>query len=178
MYRSARAPLATVLADALAPHGFVPLDAPPELRAVGIERGYSRRTWNTNRGVVLASPREVDIASYTQTMRTLAARLLSQTVRQGPGGFWSRLTARLASANQLGLQIVYAVEGPLPDRALLDALVDKIDTGGTLVQSVFAVSASRNALVSARTWGQVFTGRFQDAIEVAIREFARSSPEV
>ena len=54
---------------------------------------------------------------------------------------------------------------------------DKINTQGILVQSVFAIDRGSRASTSARTWGQVITGRFQDGIEAAIQDFAgQSSP--
>jgi hypothetical protein len=45
-----------------------------------------------------------------------------------------------------------------------------LDNQRLIVQSIFAVHESRECFVSARTWGQFLTGKFQDAIEQALSE--------
>ncbi len=142
--------------------GFAVVAPDAERRALGVEQLYRRKTWNTNRGVVLASPAPAaDLRTYVETMRASAGGFLGSS-------WW----------NQLGLQVVLQLDG-LPPQPMLDTLVDKINTQGILVQSVFAIDRSSRASTSARTWGQVITGRFQDGIEAAIQDFARggqSSP--
>jgi hypothetical protein len=53
-------------------------------------------------------------------------------------------------------------------------LVAAYNTQGILVQSIFVVEPSTLERTSARTWGQVITGRFQDAIAQGIEDVARS----
>ena len=74
--------------------------------------------------------------------------------------------------NQVGLQIVFETEGPPP--LGLDALVDKINNQSILVQSIFAIDGRTGQATQARTWGQVITGKYQEAIAHAIAEHAAS----
>jgi hypothetical protein len=161
VYREASLSVPDALEARLGPLGFVP-SAPDERTArdaeLGVVRWFHRKTWNTNRGVVLASaPRAVrrSLAYHVDVLRRVAGVVL--------GSSWWR---------QLGMQIVVEVEGALPPAAVLDGLVDKINHQGVLVQSVFAVDA-QGAYTSARAWGQVVTGRFQDAIQAALDDVAR-----
>lgn len=39
-----------------------------------------------------------------------------------------------------------------------------IDNQWAIVQSIFLVDLTRNEYYTARTWGQLITGKFQDAI--------------
>ena len=144
MYREAPATLFDALASKLAPFGFVPLG-----------REYlHRKTWNTNRGVVLARL-ERDLASTIGALVVAARAPLKHS-------WWA----------QLGLQIVLETDAP-PPASTLERLVDPINHQDILVQSVFAVGPD-GTWTEARTWGQVITGKYQDAIASVLAERARS----
>ncbi|MBX3232225.1 MAG: hypothetical protein KIT84_19075 [Labilithrix sp.] len=155
MYRSAPS-LSSLLAERLGPLGFAEVAPDDERKASGVLALYRRKTWSTNRGVVLAAPTTPDLRAYVETMRASAGGFLGSS-------WW----------NQLGLQVVLEVAGPPPPSTELDRYVDKVNTQGILVQSVFAYDRTTRQSTSARTWGQVFTGRFQDAIQGALDALAR-----
>lgn len=152
MYRAATPTLASALEAKLAPHGFKAVDPDAALAARGVRKLFHRKTWNTNRGVVLAEPGALRIAELVAIMRHEAGAFLGSS-------WWS----------QLGLQLVVVVEGArLPTEQELRPYVDAVNTQGVLIQSVFAVDPSTKQWTQARTWGQVVTGKFQDAIAAAL----------
>jgi hypothetical protein len=51
------------------------------------------------------------------------------------------------------------------------------NTQGILIQSLFAIEPSTLARTSARTWGQMITGKFQDAIASAFDDMAAKRPK-
>jgi len=154
MYRAGPSPLAHVLEAKLGPHGFATRDPDESLAQRGILKLFHRKTWNTNRGVVLGDPGQTPIADFVQRQRYEAGPFLGSS-------WWS----------QLGLQVVLAIEGaPLPSVEQLGSLVDAVNTQSILIHSVFALDASTGEWRQARTWGQVVTGKFQDAIAAAITE--------
>ena len=142
--------VATALEGALVPLGFEAVDAPD-----GCARGWVRKTWNTNRGVVLVQ--QADLPRW-------AAR---EKLRVGKDlGYFPFFYG-------LGLQVVCVAPGVVTDAAVLQTLVDKIDNQRCIIQSVFALDPQTGALGPGRTWGQVFTGKFQDAIAHALAAFER-----
>lgn len=162
MYREGSPTLANALDLRLSPHGFA-IVAPDEAsRALGVLRGYHRKTWNTNRAVFLARLESAD----EPALRAHVHALQRESGRVFGSSWWS----------QLGLQLVFEVEGAAPPRALLEDLVASFNTQGILVQSIFALQAGASTWTSARTWGQMITGKFQDAIGAALDDVvARSS---
>ena len=154
MYRAAAPPLALALEAKLAPHGFKTVEANAELAERGVLKLWHRKTWNTNRGVVLADPGQVLLGDFVERMRFEAGPFLGSS-------WWS----------QLGLQVVLAIEAAhVPTAAQLTTCVDAVNTQGILIQSVFAVDPSVGEWSQARTWGQLVTGKYQDAIASAIAE--------
>jgi hypothetical protein len=153
--------LANALDRRLSLHEFLVVEPDEAARApeVGVVRGYHRKTWNTNRAVFLARLEEGD----TQDMRSRVEVLRRESGRVFGSSWWS----------QLGLQIVFAVVGPPPAESVLKELVAAFNTQGILIQSLFAVDLGTLATTSARTWGQVITGPFQDAIAEAIEDVAK-----
>jgi hypothetical protein len=154
MYRGQAPTLAYQLEATLSPHRFAAVEPSVELVSRGVTRLWHRKTWNTNRGVVLASPGTAVLGAYVDRLRHEAGGFLGSS-------WWS----------QLGLQVVLELAGDLPSRHALDRCVDKVNTQGILVQSVFAVDAVALRSAEARTWGQLVTGKFQDAIADAIAAF-------
>lgn len=69
MYRAAAPPLALALEAKLAPHGFKTVEANAELAERGVLKLWHRKTWNTNRGVVLADPGQVLLGDFVERMR-------------------------------------------------------------------------------------------------------------
>lgn len=146
-YRQGAKTLAACLEEKLAPHGFKSLSVPPHVAEIGVTHMFHRKTWNTNRAVVISALRAPPARAVEQ-LREIAGNAIGSS-------WWS----------QLGMQIVFT------SLAKLDGLVDPVNTQGILVQSVFAIDDTTLESAEHRTWGQVFTGRFQDAIAAAIVEY-------
>ncbi len=161
MYREGSPTLANALDLRLSPHGFAIVAPDQASTALGVVRGYHRKTWNTNRAVFLASLNSADEPG----LRARVLELQRESGRVFGSSWWS----------QLGLQLVFEVEGAAPPRALLEDLVASFNTQGVLVQSLFAVQAGASTWTSARTWGQVITGKFQDAIAAALDDVVAGS---
>jgi len=168
-YRQSVPTFARALEARLSPFGFATVEPDEGSRALGILIGYHRRTWNTNRAVFLAQtdPRDpAALGAHVEALRRESGRVFGSS-------WWS----------QLGLQLVLEVSGTLPSQSRLQGLVARYNTQEILVQSLFAVEPSTLERTSARTWGQVVTGKFQDAIARAIEDVAlarapaRASPE-
>lgn len=155
MYRTAPPTLTRFLDQRLVPLGFVTLEPSSALTAIGARRLYRRKTWNTNRGVVVIAQAGRDLRQLVELARRDAGAFI--------GSSW---------LFQLGLQIVVEVDGEPPAPELLARLVDPINTQGVLVQSVFAVDPATGSTSNARTWGQVITARFQDGISAALADLA------
>lgn len=130
----------------------------PRLAESGVVTLWQLRTWNLNRAVALVNPVSPvnDLARFCQTLKWTVARD----------------TFLIPSFYEVGLQIVIAADGlrdlwkPNP---ALPGLVDRISNQIVVLQSVFTVDTAHREYHAVRTWGQVVTGRFQDAIEDGIR---------
>lgn len=68
----------------------------------------------------------------------------------------------------LGTQLVLIVAGSISQKPEVLRYVDKIDNQWSIIQSIFVVQSESGLVDSARTWGQVFTGKYQDAILAAL----------
>lgn len=160
MYREGIPTLAHALEARLSPFGFATVEPDETSRALGIVRGYHRKTWNTNRAVFLAQfdpSARGDLRAFVEVLRRESGRVFGSS-------WWS----------QLGLQLVLEVPGEVPTEPTLAGLVAAFNTQGILIQSLFAVDPSTLARTSARTWGQVVTGKFQDAIALGLEDVARA----
>lgn len=155
MYRAQPPTLLAGLTERLGPMGFVEVEPDDVRKAQGVRRLYRRKTWNTNRGVVVAAPPSRDLRAYAELMRASAGDYLGSS-------WW----------NQLGLQLVFEVAGEPPPVSVLQPLVDQVNSQGVLIQSVFAYDGATFVHTSARTWGQLVTGRFQDAIAATLSHLA------
>ena len=158
VYREGIPTLAHALEARLSAFGFATVEPDETSRALGIVRGYHRKTWNTNRAVFLARLEPNDPTA----LRACVEERRRESGRVFGSSWWS----------QLGLQLVLEVSGALPSEAALQGLVAAFNTQGILIQSLFAVDPSTLGRTSARTWGQVVTGKFQDAIAQAIEDVA------
>ncbi|HEY4640321.1 MAG TPA: hypothetical protein VII75_03180 [Thermoanaerobaculia bacterium] len=111
-----------------------------------------RQTWNTNRAVVLTSLQSIpaDFKEYLIVLRNRTAVLCKYIPV-----LW-----------EIGIQVVVVAPG-LADPAKYVALVDN---QWAIIQSVFLIDPLKAEYRWARTWGQVITGKFQDAIDRVLAE--------
>ena len=124
-----------------------------------VEHGNSdlllkRQTLNMNRAAVVVSVPEApqNFAAFEEAVR----RDVAKRCRYVPF-FWG-----------IGVQLIVVAPGILavdPSQH-----VAKVDNQWAITQSVFLVDPQRGEYRSARTWGQIFTGKYQDAIESVLRQ--------
>lgn len=141
------------IAESLAKHGFkdVPGAGPCVLK---------RQNWNTNRAIVMDSLDELpaDFGLYVRQLREDVARRCRFIPVLWP----------------IGIQFVIRVPGAMSiDPSPYVAL---IDNQWALIQSIFLIDPDRDQFSQARTWGQFVTGKFQDAIAVALDRHYRRAP--
>jgi hypothetical protein len=122
-----------------------------------------RQTFNTNRAVVVVRLQEVqaDFVAYLKQLRSGVAREC---------GFIPFLWG-------IGIQVVVLADALGESRVNPARYLAVIDNQWAIIQSIFLVDVQRGEYSSARTWGQVFTGKFQDAVEgVLSRQFRGIGP--
>jgi hypothetical protein len=124
---------------------------------------WKRKTWNTNRGVALLE--------LNQGLDSLEAFI--RAVRDPVG----KAIGYFPFFYPLGLQLILAGEGIHQEQSGLSAVLSKIDNQTVVLQSIHVVDLRRMASASARTWGQVITGRYQDAIERGIQGFLKPTAQ-
>jgi hypothetical protein len=138
----------------LSPHGFVLRPEPRAIDDVEVVSVWARKTWNTNRAaVVLRATGEVRPGPRSQELKIRLGKAI---------GYFPFFYG-------IGLQLIWLGRDVLPLSGSLEPFVDSIDNQRSIVQSLFIVDLERRTTESARTWGQVVTGKFQDAIERGIR---------
>ena len=119
-----------------------------------------RQTWNTNRAVVMACPPAPphDFENYLLDLRKRTADACRFIPILWP----------------IGIQAVIVADGLNGLPIDPSKYVARIDTQWALIQSIFLVDPASRNYRAARTWGQVITGKYQDAIEsVLAGHFAR-----
>lgn len=164
-YRTAttrRVELTGRLDVALSSFGFEARDLGSSPCAVEIAGAWVRKTWNTNRGVVhlCAPPGAEDLGEIAQEIKMPLGKAL---------GYFPFFYG-------MGLQVVWSGEDILERASLLDRAVDSVDNQRCIVQSLFAVDFTQDRYREARTWGQVITGKFQDAITSCLDEAFVAEP--
>ncbi|MFT7387853.1 MAG: hypothetical protein ACI8VC_001096 [Candidatus Endobugula sp.] len=109
-----------------------------------------RQNINTNRAicVVQLSEKPKDIGAYIINLRNRVAFKV---------GFFPLLWG-------LGLQVIILCPSTTNGSLLPKDYVATVDNQWAIVQSVFFVDAKKNEFIEGRTWGQLITGKFQDAI--------------
>ncbi|WP_395749351.1 hypothetical protein [Prosthecobacter sp.] len=109
-----------------------------------------RQSLNTNRAVVVVSPAEVpaDFHAYLRQLRKRVA-------------FRCRFFPLLWG---IGIQVVVITPGISQSGIDPSQHVARFDNQWAIIQSLFLVDPAARTCQSARTWGQVVTGKFQDAI--------------
>lgn len=170
------------LEEALGAMGFGPPKQPLVLERPQVVSAWVRKTWNTNRAVVLLeAPPGEDLAALGQATKKALAKQLGYLLflytlgiqvvwvgrgLRGQGG---------AKLDEPGLEGAGARDNPYappaaplerqaPSFGELDKGVDRLDNQWGIIQSVFVFDLETGERWQARTWGQVVTGRFQDAI--------------
>jgi len=109
-----------------------------------------RQTWNTNRAVVVVEVPETpsDFTGYMRRLRTqVARRCRFFPVPRG-----------------IGIQAVVVAPGLGGSDVDPSRHVARIDNQWAIVQSVFLVDPETGTYRAANSWGQLFTGAHQDAI--------------
>jgi hypothetical protein len=152
--------LMSEIGDSLAAHGFRPVSTRKYL-ASEVALLLKRQTFNTNRAVVVIRLRQLeeDFDSYLKQLRRGVARECGFIPF-----FWG-----------IGIQVVVLVDDLREWPPSLSRYLAVIDNQWAIVQSIFIVDRRRGEYRSARTWGQVISGKFQDAIDAVLaRRFRRS----
>lgn len=113
-----------------------------------------RQTWNTNRAIVvvaLAQP-PVDMRAYlTKLRRGIAFRC----------GFFPFFWG-------IGIQVVLVAPGIQQSGIDPSQHVARVDNQWAIIQSVFLADSASQTFRACRTWGQLITGKFQDAMSVIV----------
>jgi hypothetical protein len=113
-----------------------------------------RQTWNTNRAIVIVCPTQIptDIRDYLRRLRRRVA------FRCGFFPFfWG-----------IGIQVVIVAPGFSQSGIDPTQYVARVDNQWAIVQSIFFVDPVVHTYQAAHTWGQFATGKFQDAIFLAL----------
>jgi hypothetical protein len=127
-----------------------------------VELLLKRQTWNTNRAIVVVALPEVpsDFASYLRQLRRRVAFKC---------GFFPFFWG-------IGIQVILVAPGFAQSRLDLNKHVARLDNQWAIIQSVFLVDPSAHVYRSARTWGQLVTGKFQDAIANVLGQYFQTQP--
>ena len=162
--------LATRIEQGLQPFNFqrMPQVAPlgGQVAHATLHALWKLKTFNINRGVALV---ETDAATLPEPLANFATRV------SGPLG---KQIGYFPFFYPLGLQVVIVGRGILVSQEALKKGLDLLNNQTVLVQSIHAVDTEARDSVSVRTWAQFATGKFQDAIEAAIREHVQAPAAV
>ena len=137
------------LIQALSAHRFREVDDP---RA---DLLMKRQTFNTNRAVIVVSAPQTpqDFGAFVRETRDDAARRCRYIPVLWP----------------IAIQLIVVAPGITMGGIDPKNYIALVDNQSAIVQSVFLVDPERREYLSARTWGQFITGKFQDAIEGALK---------
>jgi hypothetical protein len=149
--------LADGIDRAVAPHGFRLLPPAPPGGGLPWIAAWTRKTWNTNRGIaLLAMPEGAGPpGEYALDVRRPVGKALGY----------------VPFLYEIGLQLVLSGPGILEQAEGIERVVTKVNNSTVLLQSLHLVDPKSGASRSVRTWGQVVTGPFIDAIESGIARF-------
>jgi hypothetical protein len=146
----------TSLMHTMAGHGFRAVTKAPDA-IPNLELLLKRQTWNTNRAIVVVVLPELP-ADFTRYWRRLR-RQVAFTCGFFPF-FWG-----------IGIQAILMVPGLAQSSLDPNKLVNRLDNQWAIVQSVFLIDPSAQVYRSAHTWGQIFTGKFQEAIAEVVNQY-------
>ena len=155
------ADLAQELTDTMAPHGFRPVPEPAST-IEGAAALLKRQTWNTNRAIVVVS-----LPAVPQAFDAYLRRLRKQVAYR---------CKFLPILYGIGIQAVIAAPGLASSGIDPAAHVAKIDNQWAIVQSVFLIDPEAQWFEAGKIWGQLVTGKFQNAILETLSRRFRSAP--
>jgi len=137
------------MSDRLAAHGFRPVETREKVPS-NVLLLLKRQNFNTNRGVVVVHFDEVkaDFGAYLKQLRSGVARECGFIPF-----FWG-----------IGIQVVVLAGNLGESHSNPSQYLAVLDNQWAIIQSIFLVNVTRNEYYAARTWGQVISGKFQDAI--------------
>ena len=121
---------------------------------------WKRKTWNSNRAIALIAlpDRAPHAGEYALDIRPAAGKALGY----------------IPFLYELGLQLILTGPGILKKGEGLDRYVTKINNSTVLLQSIHLVDPETRESRSVRTWGQVVTGKFIDAIEEGLAAYRKA----
>lgn len=157
IYRQSASPigdeLSAALFETLGPSGFAVRAVGPDTVETAPRALWVRKTFNTNRAVAL-----LELPSSASSCQD--AGKLSQALKMQLG----KAAGYFPFFYGVGIQVVWFGPCALGDAQSLSAYVDAVDNQRAIIQSIFVFDTKTRSFGEARTWGQVVTGKFQDAI--------------
>ena len=149
--------LVECLDASLGPYSFIRAGSTKQLDGIPRTELWRRKSWATNRAVaLLALPEGEDSPGR-----------FAQQIKLPLG----RIAGYVTVLNPLGLQIVMTTHKAMDPGLRLSDFVDRVNNQRVVLQSIFLVNPREGSHISSRSWGQFFSGRFQNAIEQAILVF-------
>ncbi len=144
------------LIQTMAVHGFREV-AEASNSIPDVELLLKRQTWNTNRAIVVVSLSEVpsDFAGYLRKLRTRVAFKC---------GFFPFFWG-------IGIQVILVAPGLAQSSLDPQKQVARVDNQWAIIQSLFLVDPSAQVFRSGRAWGQLVTGKFQNAIADVLSQY-------
>ena len=152
------------ISESLATFGFRPVETREKV-PTNVCLLLKRQTFNTNRAVVAVRFQDVgpDFPAYLKQLRSGVARECGFIPF-----FWG-----------IGIQVVVLADNLGDSKTNPSRYLAVIDNQWSILQSIFLVDLTRGEYYTARTWGQVITGKFQDAINgVLAQQFRQIDPAV
>ncbi len=147
--------LAEEMTNQLAPHGFRLVETRQKVPQ-NVLLLLKRQTFNMNRAVVVVRMDEIreDFERYLKQLRSGVARECGFIPF-----FWG-----------IGIQVVILADDLGESRLNPARYLAVLDNQWSIIQSIFLVDTAHGEYCTARTWGQVFTGKFQDAINSVLSQ--------
>jgi hypothetical protein len=141
------------LIQTLEPQGFRQVPS-PDKTIQGAVALLKRQNFLSNRAVVI-----VDLPEVPKPFHRYAAVLRKQVAFRC--GFFPVFYG-------IGIQLVLAAPDMIQSGLRPSDCVARIDNQWAIIQSVFLVDTREQRFLTSRSWGQLVTGQFQDAIAEAI----------
>jgi hypothetical protein len=154
------ASLLSKISESLATFGFRPVETREKVPS-NVCLVLKRQTFNTNRAIVVTRLQDVgpDFQAYLKQLRSGVARECGFIPF-----FWG-----------IGIQVVVLADTLGESAANPSRYLAVLDNQWAIIQSIFLVDLTRGEYFTARTWGQVITGKFQDALNRVLSEQFRAN---
>ena len=156
------APLLSKISERLATFGFRVVETREKVPSI-VTLLLKRQTFNTNRAVVVVRMQDIgpDFPAYLKALRSGVARECGFIPF-----FWG-----------IGIQVVVLADNLGDAKTNPSRHLAVLDNQWAIIQSIFLVDLTHGEYSWARTWGQVITGKFQDAInDVLSQQFRQIDP--